>query len=108
MGRCQSIAHPLPTEVSAIGRPWKVVRKTQQDLDPGILGYTSITDRVIFVRPELAKNVAEQVFAHELVHSVLFDSGIHNLLSDKMQEALCDALVPLISQRIGTKTRGNS
>lgn len=107
MGRRQGVViHPLPAEVRIIGRPWKVLREKPKDLDDSILGYTSLTDRVIFVRPELSQNVAEQVFSHELVHSVLLDSGLHNLLSDKMQEAVCDALVPLVSQRIASKNGG--
>jgi hypothetical protein len=107
MGRRKGVViHPLPAEVSIIGRPWKVLREKPKDLDDSILGYTSLTDRVIFVRPELARNVAEQVFSHELVHSVLLDSGLHNLLSDKMQEAVCDAPVPLVSQRVLGKNAG--
>ncbi len=28
---------------------------------------------------------------HEMAHATLDDSGLHNLLSEKVQEALCDA-----------------
>lgn len=96
MGRSQSVVYALPKKVSVIGAPWIVTRETPQGADENILGWTHLQSRTIFVRPELKRVVAEQVFAHELVHAMLFDTGVHNVLSDKQQEMLADALVPLI------------
>lgn len=96
MGRSQSVTFALPKKVTVVGAPWSVTRKIPKDASESMLGWTHLQTRSIFVRPELIRIVAEQVFAHELVHATLLDTGVHNMLSHKQQEMLSDALVTLI------------
>jgi hypothetical protein len=96
MGRSQGVIFALPHKVRIIGAAWTVTRVVPQGADENLLGWTHVQSRTIFVRPDLTRAVAEQVFAHELIHATLMDTGTHNVLSDKQQEMLSDALVPLI------------
>lgn len=85
----------LPDGVSIIGKPWRVSRQMPSDVPENALGWTTSTQRTIFVR-DLAPDVTAQVFCHELVHAVLLDTGVHNFLTNKEQEAIADAMAPLL------------
>jgi hypothetical protein len=41
-----------------------------------------------------------QTLCHELVHLALWDSGIHNLLTHEVEEAICDAVGSYLSGAI--------
>lgn len=57
----------------------------------GLLGTYNLADREIRVRSDIPDCSAYQVLGHEMMHMILGDSGISNLLAPKMEEALCDA-----------------
>jgi len=48
--------------------------------------------RLIRVARDAEPHYRALVFYHEVVHVALQDSGLHNLLKPKMQEAICDAV----------------
>jgi hypothetical protein len=41
-----------------------------------------------------------QTLCHEIVHLALWDSGVHNLLDSKLEEAVCDAVGSYLSGAI--------
>lgn len=49
----------------------------------------------IYLKSSLSHERAQRVFLHELGHAVLHVSGLHNLLVDGREEAICDAFESL-------------
>lgn len=60
-------------------------------LDEGNLGEFNKLDRTITVQGELKPETSWVTFWHELMHLILYDSGVQYHLSPPAQETLCDA-----------------
>lgn len=61
-------------------------------------GEASFRDRIIRVDGTLDPDARVQTFFHEVVHYALWDSGVHNVLPKKNEEAVCDALGSFLAQ----------
>jgi hypothetical protein len=86
---------PLPKFVySALGPiPIELVKKFTDDKHG--IEYQGEFDqhiRRIRILKKLSREQAWQVLRHEWLHAVLFDSGLTNVLTDKLEEQLCDAI----------------
>lgn len=53
--------------------------------------------RAIGVSPNQSPISAWQSFFHELTHLAMWDSGVHQLLEEKQEEAVCDAMGTLLA-----------
>jgi hypothetical protein len=62
-----------------------------EPLDENTLGEISFKERRIRLDVELTPEAELKTFWHEVAHLVLWDSGVHNLLSAKLEENICDA-----------------
>lgn len=51
----------------------------------------------IYLNQDLSKDELKWTLIHEIVHAYLSISGLHNLLSRKLEESLCDCLANLAS-----------
>ncbi len=58
-----------------------------------VLGGFHIIRRTIYLQNDLKQNptLALAVFFHETCHVWIMDSGLYNLLPEKVQQAICDA-----------------
>ena len=50
----------------------------------------------IYLASSLTGEAKKRVLMHELVHVVFAVSGLTNLIDDKLEEAICDALESLV------------
>lgn len=73
---------------------------TTEGLD-GDLGEFDMETRGIKVKPTLEDSQKRHTVAHEWVHSIFWDSGLHNALSRELEEQLCDAIATaLVASRL--------
>jgi len=57
-----------------------------------LAGITDHGIKEVLIDPcEETEKIRFQVFWHEFFHVFLFETGLHNLLSDKEEETFCDA-----------------
>lgn len=56
------------------------------------VGYFDVHKRQMYVHTDLMPDERRRVFWHELVHLILNDCGLVDLLDEKMEEALCNGL----------------
>lgn len=65
----------------------------EENLDEGEdRGQALLVHRVLKVDPAMDERQQAQTFWHEAIHYALFDSGVHNVLQGKQEEAVCDAV----------------
>lgn len=79
----------VPTGLYGVAGNWKV-EETEKGME-GLYGQQHAGERTIRVHPNQHQDSKVQTLGHELMHGILWDSGLHYLLTEKMQEALCDA-----------------
>lgn len=84
----------VPSVVPSLLGPVSV--KQGQNVDKmlrkdGLLGTYDGTERVIRVRNDMPEANVYQVLGHEMMHMILNDSGVSQLVGGKMEEAVCDA-----------------
>lgn len=77
-GEVPSSLGPVPVEIAPFD-------------DDHTLGEIFLKDRRIQLDTELSPEALLKTFWHEVAHLVLWDSGVHNNLSAKTEEAVCDA-----------------
>ena len=66
---------------------------SEGELDGGAdRGQALLSDRVLKVDPDMDDRQRAQTFWHEAIHYALYDSGVHNVLDEKFEEAVCDAV----------------
>lgn len=101
----------LPRTVPGLGGPWRVERpRTFDEPTPAHVtcGETIFDRRTIRVRADLDGPTARATLGHELVHAALWDSGVTNLLSAEVEEAVASAVGGVIAAllaRSGTPRR---
>lgn len=106
MARTTAVKAPLPRTAPGIGGAWRVERPAKFD-EPTpahvTCGETVFDRRTIRVRADLDAPTAAATLGHELVHAILWDSGVTNLLSPEVEEAVASAvggvLGPLLVRR---------
>lgn len=81
----------LPRKVFSLCGAITVRLLSQKDAE-SLFGRTSYTDRTIEVAPGLTPEMSWLTFWHEVVHNMLFDTGVANVLDEKQTEAVCDAV----------------
>lgn len=57
-----------------------------------LMGRYHPSRREVTVLRGMHKRAIRLTVWHEVVEAILFDAGLHNLLSERQREALCDAL----------------
>lgn len=60
------------------------------------MGEFDCSTRVIKVRPGLHPDTERHTLAHEWAHSILFDTGLYNVLTNDQQEQICDVFATAI------------
>lgn len=84
----------IPAEFCGLGGPITVAEEENPVDEDGqkLLGSWDANTRRLVVRAGLNPNVAAATFFHEVVHSLLWDSGVQHFFSKKKLEAICDAV----------------
>lgn len=81
----------LPTLLHSVLGNLKVVH--EEELEGGKdRGQALLVHRKIKVDPAMDDRQQAQTFWHEAIHYALFDSGVHNVLTSRQEEAVCDAV----------------
>lgn len=79
----------IPKTIVVCGRPYNIVKAHIQD---GTLGETDSSSRTISLEPGLDAQRAYEILVHELIHATLYETGVANVLDDKQNEAVADAV----------------
>lgn len=67
-------------------------QKTNRHLDSkSLLGSFSTGERVIRLHSKSPIGLRMSVLGHEVMHSILSDTGVSNMMEGKLEEAVCDA-----------------
>lgn len=96
----------IPSSVhSALGPvPVEFVPNLKDQKGVDCLGTWNYNDRKLRLRPEQPAVVAWQTFFHEKVHMWLNDAGVTGFLSEKQEEAVCDALsTAMLAEMLNTR-----
>lgn len=83
---------PLPKKLTMAGGPVSVVivdTITERNVD--CVGLYDPEHRLISIKKG-KRSFQWNVLFHELTHAALIDAGLHNMLKDKLHEAICDAI----------------
>jgi hypothetical protein len=83
----------VPSEMpSTLGPiPVKIVKRLK-DSSGALMGKFRGGAREILLQDGMPQRVTEQVLWHEWLHSVLLDTGVHQSLTEKQAEAVCDSV----------------
>lgn len=91
----------IPKVVNGLAGPIAVVISTGDiNAEPSTVGLATFHTRTIQLRQLSDPQVMWTTFWHEVFHFALYDSGLHNRISEKEQEQLCD----LVGAAIGRAT----
>lgn len=84
---------PIPKTVYGAGGPIRVKIGSPVKGEKGddAWGTWEPSTRTIELEKKATIEHQWRVLGHELMHAMLADSGLVNLLTDEMQEAICDA-----------------
>lgn len=100
---------PLPSSVhSALGPiPVELVKelfdeKGEPCSDLGEIDYHSRRIRIV---KKLDRVQAHHTLRHEWVHGVLFDSGLHNILPEALEEQICDVIATALVAELQAKLK---
>ena len=77
------------TQIRVCGTPYNVV---VMDLPDGIHGLCDSEEHTISISSEITGEKHNEVLLHEVIHAVMFETGLQEFLNDKLHEALCVAL----------------
>jgi len=101
----------LPSQVEGIAGPIKVVivvgprdhdDVTHDPVKDPCHGTYSASKRQIELDPSIVEAHRIHTYFHELAHAALMDSGVSHLLSDRVEEAVCDAIATArVRERFG-------
>lgn len=107
MGGGEMIWPALPSVVhSSIGDvPVEQVADLKDETGDDCLGIWNYGERKIKLRPDQAPPAGWQTLVHEKVHMWLSDSGVSGFLSQKQEEAICDAIsTAIVAEMAGQLT----
>jgi Zn-dependent peptidase ImmA (M78 family) len=82
----------LPKVVEGAGGPIEIQIVPEPNHEADNLGYHHQEKRLIEIRKSLRGDQRWMVLFHELAHVAFWDTGTHNHMSDKVEEAACDAI----------------
>lgn len=85
---------PIPATVQGLGGPItvKLIPNPKDEDGAELWGSWEQSTRVIEIDAGAPIEFQHHTLGHELCHATLGDSGLVNLLEEKLIEALCDAL----------------
>lgn len=86
----------LPQSVKILGAEYLIVYNTLEGSD--VDGYTEPSQRLITIDSSLSEAVLMETLYHELVHAILAQSGLSEILTERQEEALATALGAGLSQ----------
>ena len=86
----------LPSELTIMGIEIGIEKKPIRNAK----GEFSDVHEVIRINSDYSDDVAKRAFVHELIHSILYLSGVHNHLDIKVEESICDAIETGLTQHI--------
>lgn len=86
----------IPTTYQLGGTTWKV---DQQKTLPGVMGQCIVQEATVQIVSTLPKQIKEQTFCHELIHSILFAMGKTGDLHD---EVFVDGFATFLHQYLTT------
>jgi hypothetical protein len=84
----------LPKTIPSILGPVVIKQGAETDkllTRAGHCGSFAMDQREIRVHRKMPDCVQVTTLGHEIMHTVMEDSGLNNLVEDKLQEAICDA-----------------
>lgn len=79
---------PIPSQVFSVLGPLPVAIKALE----GPMGITNFERRDVGLSETAEPASMLQVYWHEVTHVALWDAGVHNSLSPKAIESICDAM----------------
>jgi len=85
-------------KVKLLGMQLQVIllphKKMQKWADKGevLWGYFDGDARKIYLSNKMDQARRKRILMHELVHAVFYITGITNMLDDKLEETICDAM----------------
>lgn len=72
------------------GHEWRVIFLDQVDEEDS-MGECECTNRIIYIKDGLEEEEEVATFLHELLHAIMFESGIHcTSVSSDVQEIICE------------------
>jgi hypothetical protein len=86
------VAPRLPKALWSPHGPLPVLRSKTLLEDEGAFGQVMWRPREITLDATSCPATQAQTLFHEAVHVALWDSGVHNSLTDEQEEAVCDAV----------------
>lgn len=82
----------LPSNVTLLGRDIPVTRARLK----GALAQFDRIKMVITMSTTCPDDQAERVLVHEMIHAALYLSGVQQVMSEELEEAVCTALENLV------------
>jgi hypothetical protein len=73
------------------------LKKTKDGLDDTDFGEFLFQERLVKIRPGLSPDMEWPTYWHEAAHVALYDAGVSHQLSEKQEEAICDAMGTYLS-----------
>lgn len=84
----------IPSSIHTLLGPIPVISNRKEDKLLKMMsadGSFDTFERAIRLKTNLHEQARPAVFAHEVMHAIIYDSGLDQLIDNKMQEAICDA-----------------
>lgn len=81
----------IPPTVTILGQEFTVL-KVNDSAEESLCGSMQDAERIITINTNLDTDVQDETFYHEVVHASLALTGVGMLLTDKQEEAVCQAL----------------
>lgn len=75
----------------------RVVADLKSSKDEECYGKYDFDTRTIQIWEKMHPDAQRQVLWHEWIHSVIFDAGLHTLLSKEQHEAVCDSIATALA-----------
>lgn len=88
----------LPKAIHGLRGPIPILQVKAPDEKKDNLGVFDEEKRHIEIKRSLTGDQKWVTLFHEAGHSALWDSGVKNMLTEKQQEAVCDAMATLMYQ----------
>lgn len=86
----------LPKELFSVHGAVPLVR-TDDGLDATDFAEFLFKERRVHMSPSIAKEMEWPTYWHEAIHVALYDAGTPHQLTDKKEEAICDAVATYLA-----------
>ena len=72
------------------------IKELEKESDTDLFGMTTHGHLEIVLQPDVADTVLRETMLHEVLHAVLFNTGLSDRMTDKAEEHLVRALSPAL------------